>query len=188
MEKKTQSLRITLLLALALFGGLIVYTSQDRADSQGGYHADISYGLDLQVKWIADADQADFAVVQDTLQYYAGLLASNSGAGATRFRLDHCCDGTSASPTSEIASGMYAMQASLDFARPDMGQQLLTRLMDHGYLRPGKYAFSYGLARGDAALTLPIPSRGGEMLHIRQSAFELQMVPRVTVLSEEMEG
>jgi hypothetical protein len=186
MEKKTRSLRITLLLALSLFGLLIYYSAFDHNDLQSNYGTEISYGMDLEIRWLAAADAADFAVVQDTFNHYAELVATYSGALKTDYRLDHCCEGARATA---MPSGMYALRVGLDFERPDASRILLGQLIDRGYLSPGRYAFAHGMAHGDASLSLPIPGQSGKVLQIPSTAFELQMVPRVSGMDPSlMEG
>jgi hypothetical protein len=179
MEKNPRSLRITLLLALCLFGALVYYTAQDRNDQQAGYHAEIAYGMDVELRWIVEADQADRQVVQDTLSFYAGMLGQYAGAQSSRFELGHCCDDAALQASFTDHADFYHLRASLDFAAPDAHASLMSHLIAQGYVQPGAYRYQYGLGRGELALHLPVPGHAGQVLHISGSAFELQMAPRV---------
>jgi hypothetical protein len=184
MENKQRSLGITLLLALTLFGGLIYYTSFDRTVEQSGYHAHVGYGIDVELKWIAEADQADYVVVQETLSHYANLVGMSSGALGSRFKLDHCCDDADLQAAMGGHSDFYHLTASLDFEAPDASRQLLSALIDQGYLELGNFTNFYGMVHGEAAMHLPIVGSIAEVLHIRNSAFDVQLVPRISGVTQ----
>ncbi len=185
MENRKRALSTSLLLVFGLFGGLLLYTSQDRSVDPGAQHASIHYGMDLELKWIAEADQADFVAVQETLSYYAGLIGAQAGALPSAFRLDHCCD----EPV-KLALGntsdFYQASASLDFPGDHDSFLLLRALATRGYLETGKMTSYLGMFKGQASLHLPIPGQVAQVLHIRNSAFQVNLVPRFTQLDEEM--
>jgi hypothetical protein len=165
MKDQKRALRITLLLALGLFGGLVFYTSYDHSDLSPRHAQDhVRYGLDVEVKWIAEADQASREVIQDTFSFYAERLALYTGAQSSRFQLDDL-------------SGMYQLTASLDFGSPATGQRLLSLLIDHGFVDPGAYHYQHGMGHGALALHLPVPQTG-HVLHLDGSVFELTVAPR----------
>lgn len=173
MKNQSRALRITLVLALALFVGLISYSFQDRNHLQHEFHTEIDYGMDLELKWMAEADAATHKAVQDTFGFYAEQMGLYAGATSSRFQLDEL-------------TGMYHLTASMDFAQPDAAQSLLSALVDQGYVVPAGYTYRHGLGHGNLALRLPIPGQADQILHIDGSAFELQLAPRAVLdLSEE---
>lgn len=184
METKQRSLRISLFLALGLFGGLIYYTSLDRTVDPSGFHAQVAYGMDVELKWIAEADQADYVVVQETLSHYASLIGLTSGAHSSRFQLDHCCDEAELRASMGDHADVYHLTASLDFEAPDTSYHLLQAMLGQGYLELGNYTNFYGMLHGEAAMHLPIAGRSSQILHIRNSSFELNLVPRVSGFEE----
>ena len=185
MENRKRALSTTLLLVFGLFGGLLLYTSQDRAVDPSTLHTTIHYGMDLELKWIAEADQADFVAVQETLSYYAGLLGREAGTYSSHFRLNHCCD-EPVSLALGTASDFYQATASLDFPGDHDGFLLLRALATRGYLQTGKMTSYLGTYQGQASLHLPIPGQVAQVLHIRNSAFEVNLVPRFARLDEAM--
>ncbi len=176
MEKKP--VRIALLLSLTLFGVLLFVASHDRGVDNSSYHAEVTYGVDVDLKWIAEADQVDHVVVQDTFNYYAGLIGQYAGSQSSRFRLDRFRDESMQAPSTDL----YHWTGSLSFEAPDASLHLLNALVQQGYLEPGGYLAALGTSRGETALHLPIPGGHGQVLHIRQSAYELSLLPRVAEL------
>ncbi|HEX2900297.1 MAG TPA: hypothetical protein VHS96_11320 [Bacteroidia bacterium] len=181
MENKTRSLRIVLLLTLAAFGGLVFLSTGQRAPQKAEA---VSYGLDAELKWVATGENADFALVQDTLSYYANAFGMEGPALSSNFRLDHCCDDPVLRSAWTDQADFYHLRFSADFVNAAARQQLLDRLIGLGYLRLGKFANQYGMAHGNADLVLPVPHQPGRMLEIRGSQFDLSFVPRLTEATE----
>ncbi|MBK9448036.1 MAG: hypothetical protein IPN95_01190 [Bacteroidetes bacterium] len=179
MEKKTRSLRLVLLLAVTGFAGLVWLTSQHNGTRTHGNSAEISYALNVELKWVATDENADFALVQDTLSYYAAAFGSESKAHSSEFRLDHCCGDLALREMWTNNADFYQLHFSTGFADPAARQRLLSGLIAQGYLRPGKTDFRFGLANGNVDLILPVPHQPGRVLEIRGSAFELSFLPRV---------
>jgi hypothetical protein len=177
MNTRRRPARIALLLSLTLFGALIYWGSLDRPVFHDEHDTALRFGLDLDLQWIADADQADFAVVQDTLHHYAGQLGMFSGALSARFELDHL-DLQAVSDQQ-----LYKLQLSMDFDAPDAGHALLTQWVTQGYLSPYAGSYRHGFADGATHVHLPIPGSDAATLHIDGAAYHLRLVPRMTDLT-----
>jgi hypothetical protein len=159
MKNKKRSLRLALFLSLSGFIALVFITSQHNGYQEPSSSALITYGLDVELKWVAEDEHADFALVQDTLGYYAASFGIHGDALSSRFELDHCCDDPALRAAFERNADFYRFSFSADFAQPASRQLLLNHVVDAGYLLPGKIHQYYGMLRGNANLSLPIPSR-----------------------------
>lgn len=177
MKNKKSSLRTVLFLAISGFIALVYVASQHNGYQDPGYGAEITYGLDVELKWIATDEHADFAMVQDTLGYYASMVGLHSDAHSTRYRLDHCCDDPAL--RASIIGDWYHASFSADFEQPAQRQRLLARWMEQGWLRLSHASNGYGVIHGSASLSLPVPHRPGKLLKIQGSQFELTLAPRV---------
>jgi hypothetical protein len=175
MNKK-RSLLFVVLLAFSGFATLVWVSSFD-----GGYYGHeapmrTSYGMNAELKWVAMEDQADFAVVQDTLGFYAERLGVQGPALGSKFQLDHCCDDPALRAMFSDMS-MYRASFSADFPHPAGGPQALQHMMDLGYLQLGAVRHEQGWLRGHVSLRLPVPGQPGRVLEIQDSQFELSWVP-----------
>jgi hypothetical protein len=177
MEKKQKSVRWAFLIALAMFGAILFYASRDRGVEHFEYHSQVAFGLDVDLEWVASADQADFAVVQDTLSFYAEQLGLHSGALSSRLKVEYWGEGKENAAAAHSLN-VYHMSASLDFGVPDASIQLLNRLVIHGYLEPGTHEHTSGTTRGLAQLHLPIPNGQGKVLHMRGTSYEMSFASR----------
>lgn len=178
MHDRKRAVSISLLFALGLFALLIVLGSRDRNAQQFAHEQTIRYGLDMKLSWFAFADQQDFEVVQDTLHFYAGLLGDAHVNLESRWRLDHCCDDPRL--RAELTGGLkwFGLQANVDFAALAQREALVARMVQLGGLQLHTLHDAHGNYRGVADLHLPIPGGDGEMLHLREAAFELRMPAR----------
>lgn len=179
MEKKTRSLRLVLLLAVTGFAGLVWLTSQHNGTRMHGNSAEVSYALDVNLKWVATDENADFAMVQDTLNFYAAEFGSHHAAHSSEFQLDHCCGDLALRNAWTNNSDFYQMHFSASFTEPTTRHRLLSGLVAGGYLHLGKADMHYGMSNGNVDLFLPVPNQPGRILEIRGSAFELSFLPRV---------
>jgi hypothetical protein len=177
MNKK-RSLLLVVLLSVSGFAALVWFASHDR-----GYYGHeapprVTYGLHAELKWMAMEGAADFAVVQDTLGFYASRWGAHGPALGSRFQLDHCCDDPALRAHFSDRSA-YRASFSVDFAHPAAGPAALQDWMDRGWLQLEAVHMAGGWLRGQASLRLPVPGQDGRVLEIRDSRFELSMVPRV---------
>jgi hypothetical protein len=177
MNKK-RSLCLVVLLAFTGFAALVWVSSYD-----GGYYgheapARITYGLNAELKWMAMEDAAHFAVVQDTLGFYAARWGVHGPALGSRFQLDHCCDDPALRAHFSDKS-VYRASFNADFSHPAGGPLALQDMVDRGYLRLGAVRNEGGWMRGHVSLRLPVPGQPGRVLEIQDSQFELSWVPRV---------
>lgn len=183
MEKKQKSVRWAFLIALTMFGAILFYASRDRGVEHAEFHSQVAFGLDVDLEWIASADQADFAVVQDTLSFYAEQLGLHSGALSSRLKVDYW-DGEQGNSAAADHLNVYHLSASLDFEVPDASLQLLNRLVMHGYLEPGIHQHDLGTTRGLAQLHLPIPNGQGKVLHMRGASYAMSFASRLPDFQE----
>ena len=179
MEKKTRSVRLAVLLALLSFVGLVYLTSQHNGTRTYGNSAEISFALDVELKWVATGENADFALVQDTLSYYAAEFGRTDYAHSSAFKLEHCCGDLALRESWTDNSDFYQMRFRAEFDDPETRQLLVSGMIAKGYLRPGKTATQFGISKGNLDLFLPVPHLPGRILEIRGSAFELSFLPHV---------
>jgi hypothetical protein len=179
MENKTRSVRLAVLLALLSFGGLVYLTSQHNGTRTYGNSAEISFALDVELKWVATGENADFALVQDTLSYYAAEFGHTENAHSSAFKLDHCCGDLALREIWTDNSDFYQMHFRAEFDDPETRQLMVSGMIAKGYLRPSKTATQFGISKGNLDLFLPIPNQPGRILEISGAAFKLSFLPRI---------
>jgi hypothetical protein len=178
MENKKRSLRLALFLALSAFITIVFIASRDHKFQGGDMSAKLSFGLDLELKWIATDANADFALVQDTLRFYADAMYEKAGLHSSRFKLDHCCDDAAMQAALTGGADFYHLGLTADFTSEASRNAMLAYLHDQGLLQVHGANTNLGSLNGNADFTLPLPNQPGKTLQIHGSQFQLNFVPR----------
>lgn len=184
MQDKKRSLRLVLLLALSGFAGLIYYTSQHNRLRESGSGAVVTYAMNVEMKWVATDANADFTVVQETLSHYAGLFAVNGAALQSEHKLDHCCEDAALQAMVTGGADFYHLRLSAEFSHPRDRELALASLHRQGFLRHLTQREQTGIATGSVSLTVPVPHRPGQVIDIRDGAYELTLMPRVVYVED----
>jgi hypothetical protein len=136
----------------------LVYLPTQRHPYTYGNSAEISYALNVELKWVATDENADFALVQDTLSYYAAAFGSTDNTHSSEFRLDHCCGDLA---LREMLDQQCRLLSAAFRARvlqiPLRGSGCFRGMIAQGYLRPGKDGFPLWLGKWQSGLDLAGP-------------------------------
>ncbi|HHG85655.1 MAG TPA: hypothetical protein ENJ82_12980 [Bacteroidetes bacterium] len=160
-----------LFITLGLFVLVVLLSHRPRPKASESDLASQTWPLKLDL--IADISDLlrSQEVVQDTLNYYVAAFANQSAELRTTWNFESCCAG------SQFVTKGQAFRSSLkaEFLHQKMRYAVLNALQNSTYLHIREVHVLHGLSYGTLDLNLPIPGTAGEILALKDVAFNLRM-------------
>ena len=177
MKKNQAALLTSLLLSIGLFGLLLFGTSRPEPKDDSPSIWAVNQGLQLEMKWLLDADMADFATVQDTLSFYAQQLADINLS--MRWQLNQCCGDPELLQAFTGGPEAYNFTMDITFPSENARYAAVEKFIGLGYAQTDLKRLSFWEAEGRVNIQLPIPGQKGRMLEISNSALHITAAPQL---------